>query len=214
MIKAEICVKDIDYDSLLRFMVPLIENELENQDNPILRMAARLIGKNGEPTGLSSLLVSVIPKKEQIIVSLLPHFDKALRQNLNAMLMEYGISAEITGIESRAITIEHEAVLRLGLTISNINYEASVDVLLPALLQILYQKENKLAKPLSALKELPAKMIKAAIGVVPPNQRDELVIVFLKEYKEEIRSVLVNLLKGKNIRAKVSRIRFTGGKDA
>jgi hypothetical protein len=210
MIITEIYVKKIDYDSLLRFMVPMLESGLANQSNPLLRMAAKVIGKDGEPTGFASFFVNAMPKKEEIVAQLLPRFDEVMIRSLNAGMAEQGIHAEVSRIESKAISDGREATLKFGVVIDHIDYESIIDALLPGMLQKLSEKESKLGRVLLGMNQLPASMLKAAIGVIPVNERDSLLVSILKEYKEDFINLLDTMLQEKKIKAEISRVEFEG----
>lgn len=210
MIITEIYVRKIDFDSLLRFMVPMLESGLANQSNPLLRMAAKVIARDGEPTGFASFFVNAMPKKEEIVAQLLPRFDEAMIQSLNTGMAEQGIRAEVSRIESKAIAVDRETILKFRLDMDHIEYESIIDYMLPGMLQKLSEKDSKLGRVLLGMDKLPAAMLKAAIGVIPAGERDELVASILKEYKEDFINLLDSMLSEKNIKAEISRVEFEG----
>lgn len=211
MIRAVFYVKDIDYQMLIDTMMPYIEKGLTKKDNPASDLFSKLISKNGKPTKFSNFMVSLIPKKDEMVACLMPHFDEVLIQYLNSMLSDHGIPAKVTGFKTDSITRKQESLLRFVVVIDSIDYEAAAQNLLPTLLSKLMEKQDsagRIGHLLFGMKELPAAMVKAAIAAIPPLQRDDIAAAVLTEYREDLRKYLNEVIIRKEIKASIRKIKI------
>lgn len=211
MIKAVFYLKDIDYQTLIDTMMPFIEKGLSKKENPVTNIFSKLISKNGKPTRFSNFLVSLIPKKDEMVACLMPHFDEVLVQYMSGLLSEHGIPAKVTGLKTDTFTRKQESLLRLCVEIDAIDYQTAVQNLLPSLLITLSNKQDgtgRIGHLLLGIKELPVTMVKAAIDAVPPQKRDDLVATVLTEYREDIRKYLNEMIVSKQIKAEIRKIKI------
>jgi|GEM_PF-4898612 hypothetical protein len=211
MIKAAIYIKDIDYETLLNLMMPQIEKGLTNKKNPILEVFSKVISKNGKPTKFSTLMMGLIPKKDEMVTCLIPHFDKVLIEYLNNQLAQNRITARVTDLKTDRIMRRNEAMMRILLELDSIDYMTILDNLLPTMIDSLSREEDKaghIGNLLFSRKELSVNMVKAAVDVIPLQQRDVITVAVLTEYRVELRAFLNDLILKNNIRTKIIRVKF------
>lgn len=210
MIKAKFYVKEIDYNAMIELAMPFIAKGLSDKNNFFFDVVTGIISKNGKPTGFSRLLLSLIPNKDGVAASILPHFDEVFIEYLKEQLRKYRIVARIRSIKFETIERSHRKMLKIEITVEEIDYEQTIKNLAPVILQTLSEKEDKagkLAKLLLGLKDLPANMLTAAIEVIPKWQRDELLADILMEYQEELTGTLNALAENNNVKAEISEIK-------
>ncbi len=98
-------------------------------------------------------------------------------------------------------------MIEVKIKISDIDYGAAADVLLP----ILLDKLSTSADPLTAgllpkLKGLSGSAAKAALSFLPQDVKDELAVACLNHYSGEISRMMVNLAENKGISLQVSGV--------
>ncbi|MDD3173916.1 MAG: hypothetical protein PHF63_09675 [Herbinix sp.] len=209
MLKTKIYLKEINYNTLVDLMMPFIEKWLTEKDNIFYNIFSKMISNNGKPTKLSKFLVSVIPNKSNVAASILPHFNEVLIEYLNNLLIKNGIAVRITSIKIESIERRYETMLRIEINIDEIDYEKTIDNLLSVMIQRLSEKEDKsgkIGRLLLSLNGLPNQVLKAAIGAIPKEQRDELAASIISEYKEELADILNSIVSQNNIKAEISEI--------
>jgi hypothetical protein len=80
-------------------------------------------------------------------------------------------------------------MIRIEIRIKDIDYGSISDRVLPVVIKKLNEKgdrSSKLAKLLLGMKDLPGKIVKAALSVLPQQTKEELTVYFLTEYKNDI----------------------------
>lgn len=213
MIRASAYLRNINYNALVEAVMPYIDKWLSDKDNLFYDTINKIISNNGKPSKFSKFVVSAIPKKTNLTASILPHFNSLLKEYLNNQLGREQISAKITRMKIDSMEGSKESMLKIEIQIDEIDYEKTIDGLLPKLIQSLGEKEGqpgKLGDLLLKMKELPAQMIKAAIKTVPAEQRDGLLAAVLSEYKEELSDFLSSIAAQNNIKAEVSNLNISG----
>ena len=88
-------------------------------------------------------------------------------------------------------------MIEIKMTVDDVDYEEILETLYPLLEERLYNKiENPLlAGLLSKMKGLPMVTIKAMLKTLPQKTKDELVVLCLNYYKENIVSMLTDTLE-------------------
>lgn len=190
MLRLNAEVQDIDYDTLVDLILPF--------------------SKEGKPNRFTRFLVSKIPKKTELAVWILPHFNKILMEYINNLLEKYQVAALVKGLKAETVERGYKKMLRVEFIIDEVDYEKTVDNLLPIVLQQLAEKEDessKLPKILLRLKKLPRQVLGAAVRAIPKEQRDEVTALFLNEYKEELTGTLNSILIKNSIKAEIKNIK-------
>ena len=92
-------------------------------------------------------------------------------------------------------------MIEIKMTVDDVDYEEILETLYPLLEERLYNKiENPLlAGLLSKMKGLPMVTIKAMLKTLPQKTKDELVVLCLNYYKENIVRMLTDTLEGHGI---------------
>ncbi len=211
MIRIKGEVKEIDYDTLFELIMPFLVSWLSDQNNKFYGLVTKLISNQGKPNRLSKLIVSAMPKKTELAVWALPHFDEMLVEYMNHITKKNGIVARVSDLKAQTIERSGKKMLRIEFLIDEVDYEKTAEDLLPIILQQLSEKEDsssKLPKLLLSLKKLPRQVLGAAVRAIPKEQRDEITCLFLNEYKEELTGVLNDLLLQNSIKAEVQNIKI------
>ena len=88
-------------------------------------------------------------------------------------------------------------MIEIKMTVDDVDYEEILETLYPLLEERLYKKiENPLlAGLLSKMKGLPMVTIKAMLKTLPQKTKDELVVLCLNYYKENIVRMLTDTLE-------------------
>jgi len=209
MLKIKAQVKDINYDTLIELFMPYLVAWLSDQDNKFYGLVSKLISKEGKPNRLSRFIVSALPKKTELAVRILPHFDDMLMEYINNQLDKNLVFARVKELKAETIVRSSRAMLRIEFVIDEVDYEKTSDNLLPIILQQLSEKEDqssKLPRILMSMKRLPRQVLGAAVRAIPKEQRDEVTSIFLNEYKEELTALVNTLLIQNNIQAEVREL--------
>ena len=94
----KIKVKDLDYDSLIRAVIPILKETAESSDSNGLKFIANILRLPGElPLKMLSALSQ--EKKDEIVVYLVNHYKEKIVEWVQDSLKEKGFSIEIDDIE-------------------------------------------------------------------------------------------------------------------
>ena len=99
-------------------------------------------------------------------------------------------------------------MIDIKISVSNVDYEAALDTLLPVLLEHLSKKtENAfLSSILSKTKGVSSIAAKAALKALPQDTRDDLAVACLNHYKDDIQRLLTEVSKQKGIALQIDGI--------
>ena len=99
-------------------------------------------------------------------------------------------------------------MIDIKISVSNVDYEAALDTLLPVLLEHLSKKtENAfLSSILSKTKGVSSIATKAALKTLPQDTRDDLAVSCLNHYKDDIQRLLTEVSKQKGIALQIDGI--------
>lgn len=215
MLVIKIFAKKINYNTIVEIAMPYITQWLSEKDSLFYKIIKNTISKNGKATAFSKVLVTILPKKNNMAASLMPHFDDALIEYANSMLEEKQVIAEITSLKMDSIERRKVKMLKIEVKVDHIDYEKTVDNLLPMLVQKLSEKDEKtkrVADIISGLGELPRNMLQAALGVIPVDQRDDLIAQILSQYNKELIEILNSVVEKNQIEAEISDIKIEASK--
>lgn len=98
-------------------------------------------------------------------------------------------------------------MIEVKIKISEVDYSAAVDVLMPVLLDKLSSSTNPIVSlVLGKAKGLPANAAKAALDVLPQETKDELAAACLNHYSEEIAKLMTSMAMQKAIKIQVDGV--------
>ena len=99
-------------------------------------------------------------------------------------------------------------MIDIKISVSNVDYEAALDTLLPVLLEHLSKKtENAfLSSILSKTKGVSSIAAKAALKTLPQDTRDDLAVACLNHYNDDIKRLLTEASKQKGIALQIDGI--------
>lgn len=206
MLKAELYLKDINYNSITDIMMPYLAKWLSEKDNTFLDLFKNIISKKGKPSGFSKFLINIIPGKDYLVASIISNNEGVLVEYLNELIQKNGVIAVIREINFDTVEGSKKDMLKIEVTIDAIDYEETIVNLAPMLLQKMTEQEgntSKLAQLLIKTKDLPCDVLKAAIGAIPKEQRDELLANILTIYKQELSESLNEAITKNNIKAEI-----------
>lgn len=217
MIRIRMDIKNIDYITLLEISMPYLEKWLDERDNLLFDMIAKLVSNHGKPSKFSSFLVSLVPNKDHMVVSILPRFHDSIKKAINEIMVKNDIIALITFVNTKSIERDGKTMIRIELEIDQIDYITSAEKVLPKVIENLSLKEERagrLGRMLLNMKETPVNVIRAAMSAIPKEQRDKLFTAILMEYKEELVSGLNGLISENNVKAQISNIQINSMKES
>ncbi|MBP1754020.1 MAG: hypothetical protein H6Q59_418 [Firmicutes bacterium] len=92
-------------------------------------------------------------------------------------------------------------MVELKIKISEIDYGAAMDSLLPVIIQHVSEGENAgfFAKMLGKNNAIAGVMAKAALAALPQNKKDEIAVAIIEKYHDEITKGLVEFARNKGI---------------
>ena len=98
-------------------------------------------------------------------------------------------------------------MIEVKIKVSDIDYGAAADVLLPVLLDKLSASANPFtAGLLTKLKGLSGSAAKAALSILPQDVKDELAVACLNHYSDGISQSMVNFVEQKGIGLQISGV--------
>lgn len=98
-------------------------------------------------------------------------------------------------------------MIEVKIKISEVDYSAAMDVLMPVLLDKLAASGNPIASLVfGKAKGLSASAAKAALDVLPQETKDELAAACLNHYNEEIAKLVANMAQQKGIKIQVDGV--------
>ena len=98
-------------------------------------------------------------------------------------------------------------MIDVKIKISEVDYAAAMDVLMPVLVDKLAASANPIAAiVLGKAKGLSTSAEKAALEVLPQETKDELAVACLNHYSEEISKLMVDMALRKNIKVQVEGV--------
>jgi hypothetical protein len=203
--------ENIDYNSIVELLMPHLVRWFSEKDNLIYDIATGVISRKGKTSNLSRLIVKLIPNKNNLMASIVPHFENVLIEYLNNQLLKYHITARVKELTIKSVERGQRKLLKIELTISEIDYGKTAQSLLPIMLQKLVEAKGQMAqvsKLLNDRKDLCENVVMAAFSAIPEEQRDELLAAFLSAYQVEARVLLNSMLQKNNITAEVSALRI------
>ena len=98
-------------------------------------------------------------------------------------------------------------MIEVKIKISEVDYGAAIDVLMPVLLDKLSSSSSPIVKILlGKLKGMSGPAAKAALDMLPQETKDELAAACLNHYNEEISKLMVNVAQQKGIKVQVESV--------
>lgn len=98
-------------------------------------------------------------------------------------------------------------MIEVKIKISEVDYGAAIDVLMPVLLNKLSSSSSPIIKILlGKLKGMSGPAAKAALDMLPQETKDELAAACLNHYSGEISKLMVNVAQQKGINVQVESV--------
>lgn len=102
-------------------------------------------------------------------------------------------------------------MINIHVSISEIDYEAALDTLLPIFLEYISENSDNsfLSTVLSKTKSISSAAAKTAMKALPEKSKEELAVVCLNHYKENMIQMLTEMAAQKGIVVKMNDITIT-----
>lgn len=214
MLRLRLMLVRVDYDQIAKRLIPeALDGALESEKLS-LRIAGKLLVKDGEASSLAKGVLRFIPPqaKGALAHQLVLRNRERIREELNKLLIR-----ELPGLlltELRIYDTEKGVydMVKLEVSLKEIDYNSVPELLVMKLIGNLAQKPDKsgkLAQILLALGDAPGKMVSAALSVLPQETKDQLLVEMFMIYQEEVVESLNHMLQQQGFSAQVSKLKLT-----
>jgi len=211
VITCRLYIKNIDYLSVVERLMPVIARELSDLDNVFTDTIKKIISKNNKPRVFTKVLVSLIPNKDELAVSLLQQYSYDILLYANKALHNLMIIADIKSIKARTLERACGRLIKLEIQIGNIDYEQTAVNLMPMTFDVI-NKDNKMAgKAISIITKnykFIEKMLRAALKELPEDEKNEMLVNILREFRKEIIDAVNQAIIRNGIKAELKDINF------
>jgi len=204
-------IKNIDYLSVVERLMPFITRELSDLNNVFTDIIKNIISKNDKPRAFTKILVSLIPNKDELAVSLLQQYSYDILLYANKALHNLMIIAEIKSIKARTLDKACGRLIKLDIQIDDIDYEQTAVNLMPMTLDMI-DKDSKIAgKAISIITKnykFIEKMLRAALKDLPDDEKNEMLVNILREFRKEIIDAVNQAIVRNGVKAELKDINF------
>lgn len=211
MIICRLYIKNIDYLSVVERLMPFITRELSDLNNVFTDIIKNIISKNDKPRAFTKILVSLIPNKDELAVSLLQQYSYDILLYANKALHNLMIIAEIKSIKARTLDKACGRLIKLDIQIDDIDYEQTAVNLMPMTLDMI-DKDSKIAgKAISIITKnykFIEKMLRAALKDLPDDEKNEMLVNILREFRKEIIDAVNQAIVRNGVKAELKDINF------
>lgn len=211
MIICRLYIKNIDYLSVVERLMPFIARELSDLNNVFTDIIKNIISKNDKPRAFTKILVSLIPNKDELAVSLLQQYSYDILLYANKALHNLMIIAEIKSIKARTLDKACGRLIKLDIQIDDIDYEQTAVNLMPMTLDMI-DKDSKIAgKAISIITKnykFIEKMLRAALKDLPDDEKNEMLVNILREFRKEIIDAVNQAIVRNGVKAELKDINF------
>ncbi len=212
MLKLRLKFIRVDYDQIAQVLLPEALEGAEESTSLSMRLAGRLLVKDGEASSLAKGVLKLIPQqaKDSFAYHLVQRNQEKIREKLNQFLVR-----ELKGlfIEKLQILDTDKVVydvIKLEATLNEIDYESVLGQLVMKLLTNLSQKSDqsgRLAKTFLSLGNAPGEMVSAALSVLSQEAKDQLLIDLFSNCQEDVLANLNRVLDEQGISARVAKLK-------
>ena len=216
MIKLLIKFIQVDYDQIAKLLLTEALEGAEESNRLSKRLAGRLLVKEGGTSPLAKGVLRLIPEQTkgslayQLILLNQNRIMSAINQSLLQKLK--GLSLFDLQIIDRNRTVND--VIKLELTLNEIDYNTVCGQLIEKLLESLSQKEGqsgRLAQIFLGLGDVPSDMVAAALSVLSQEAKDQLLIDLFTSCQDDITEGINMVLEQQGISAQVEQVKVTKG---
>lgn len=211
MIICRLYIKNIDYLSVVERLMPFITRELSDLNNVFTDIIKNIISKNDKPRAFTKILVSLMPNKDELAVSLLQQYSYDILLYANKALHNLMIIAEIKSIKARTLDKACGRLIKLDIQIDDIDYEQTAVNLMPMTLDMI-DKDSKIAgKAISIITKnykFIEKMLRAALKDLPDDEKNEMLVNILREFRKEIIDAVNQAIVRNGVKAELKDINF------
>lgn len=214
MLKIKMKLTEVDYEQIAERFIPEAFVKPSGGNNIAMKLAGKLLVKDGETSALAKGILNLIPQQtmDTFAYHLVLRNLERFREGMNQFLAK-----ELPGLQIEALNILDTDkavydVIKLEISLEEINYKLVLEQLLPRLLEQMAQKQDKsgdLARIFLGMNEVPAKMAVAAFDTLSQEAKNHLLVQILSLYREEIAEGANAGLQQQKISAKVAGINFS-----
>ena len=189
MLKLVAYISDLSYLSILNLLIPGID-----------RSAA------------AKGIVKLVPNswKDELALLITTLNQEKIIKEVNTQLKRKSINISVAQIDLSKFRTEGSRMLRLEVILDEIDYNGLVKNTVPKILENMAQSKDSngaLAKLLLE-KNLPVKMLTAALDTLSQEEKDELVVSIFNIYKGDIKEALYRVLEQQNISLDIEKLRL------
>jgi hypothetical protein len=196
----------INYKYLLDYWLPKI---LDNSSSkPGVSLLKFLFLSNHKPNFFARQLASSLPQelKDTIAVKLISTADQKIIEGMNDAIGKNNITTEVKRLKIQNIVKGGKNMIKLEITLSEINYNELIKRMIPSMLENLERKDSKIASILSSMGYIPVQMITAALNVLTQDEKNELIAKIATTYEDEISKAITETLHKQHIALDINDI--------
>lgn len=213
MLKLRVKFVRVDYDQIAQRLIPEALESSEEGNSLSMRLAGKLLVKDGEPSNLAKGVLKLIPRqaKSSIAYQLILRNREKIKETLNQNLIRELHGLFIENLQIIDTNKEGYDVIKLEVTLNEIDYDKVFGQLIMKLLNILSQKPDssgRLAQTFLALGEAPGEMVAAALSVLSQEAKDQLLIDLVGNSQSDIVERLNQALEQQGISAQVAKLKI------
>lgn len=189
MLRLVAYISDVCYLCILNLLIPGIEN------SATARGIIKLVPHSWKDE--VALLITNL-NREKII------------KEINTQLKKRDINISVAQLDLSKFRTEGSRMLRLEVIVDDIDYNGLVKNTVPKLLENMAQSNDSMGALAKLLleKNLPVKMLTAALDTLTQEEKDELVVSIFNIYKGDIKEALYRVLEQQNISLDIEKLRL------
>lgn len=204
-------IKNIDYLSVVERLMPVITRELTDLDNVFTNIIKKIISKNDKPRAFTKILLSLIPNKDELAVSLLQQYSYDILLYANKVLQDLMIIAELKSIKAKTLNKACGRLIKLEIQIDSIDYEQTAVNLMPMIFDVINKDSKMAGKAISIITKnykFIERMLKIALKELPQDEKNEMLLSILREFRKEIINAANQAVIRNGIKAELREISF------
>lgn len=165
-----------------------------------------------EKSATAKGIVKLVPHswKDEVALFITNFNKERIIKEINTQLKKRDIDISVAQIDLSKFRTEGSRMLRLEVIVDEIDYNRLVKNTVPKLLETMAQSNDSkgaLAKLLLE-KNLPVKMLTAALDTLTQEEKDELVVSIFNIFKGDIREALYKILEEQHISLDIEKLRL------
>ena len=189
MFKLVAYLSDLSYLSILNLLIPGID-------------------KSATAKGIIKLVPNSFKDELALLITTLNQ-EKIINE-VNSKLERSGINITVIRIDLTKFRTEGSRMLRLEVVIDEIDYNGLIKNTVPRILENMAQSKDNNGALVKLLleKDLPVRMLTAALDALSQEEKDELVVSVFNIYKGDIKEALYRAMEQQNISLEIEKLQL------